>query len=191
MSKSMLGVKGRLIAAIITPDPDAVVVTGCEQRPEQRWRKNDEGLWEATYEADNAYLTQGLSNMLDRYLASIATPTFRIGVSSDNGPVTGATTQFGGTSRFSGMNATFPSHPAGTATASFQSDFTKGAGAGQIDFSVRKVGVTVAAADTAGAVQDIIGGTGASPYNEPVTFDMVSATSFTFRPQIDVTLVAV
>lgn len=182
-------VSGHMSCAIITPDPDAAIIEGVEW--EQGWVKNEDGLWECKVGRDNAFLLQGLSNMLDRYLASIATPVYRIGASSDNLAVTAATTQFGGTTRFAPMNATFPSHAAGTALASFQGDFTKGAGAAQIDFSVRKLGVTTAAADTAGAVQDIIGGAGVAPYNEPLTIDLTSTTSFTMRPQIDILLVAV
>lgn len=186
---SLLGVKGRLTCQIWTPDPDAAIIKGVDWKED--WHRDDNGLWKAVVCRDNAFLLQGLSNMLDRYLASIATPTFRIGVSSDNTAVIAGTTQFGGTTRFSPMNATFPSHVAGTALASFQSDFTKGAGAGQIDFSVRKVGVTTASTDAVGAVQDIIGGAGSSPYNEPLTLDLTSASSFTYRPQIDISLIAI
>lgn len=188
-AKSKVGVKGSLNLRIFTPDPDAAIIEGVNW--EENWTKNEQGLWECLVSRDNAFLLQGLSNIWDRYLASIATPTFRIGMSGDNTAVVTSTPQFGGTTRFAPMNATFPLHTAGTATASFQGDFTKGAGAAQIDFPVKKVGVTTAAADTAGAVQDIIGGAGASPYNESFTVDLTTTTAFTMRPQIDFVLTAI
>lgn len=187
------GISGLLIATIVTPDPDAVILEGLDIT--RQWKKQRRGeftgQWALIGQRHNAFLNQGLQAVARRY-ASIATipaaPT-GIGVSSDNTAVTATSTTFGGTFRYSAFNATFPSISA--QTVSFQSDFTKGAGAGQIDFSVRKIGVTNATTDAAGGVQDIIGGAGSAPYNEPLTIDLTSTTSFTFRPQIDVTFLAV
>lgn len=179
-------VKGRLSAVIWTPDPDAVVVEGLEW--DGRWKKDREGMWRSTpMERDNAFLNQGLQAILDRYAGIGGPPAVpsRIFVSSDNTAVTAATTTAGGTFRSNTMNATFPSRA--SQTLSFQADFTKGAGAGQIDFSVRKLGITNSATDSVGGAQDIIGGAGVSPYAEPLTIDLSSTTAFTFRPQIDVT----
>jgi len=184
-----VALKGRLRAWIWTPDPDAVVIEGVDWA--QDWRKWGDSLWQAVIERDNAVLNQGLQAILNRY-ANIGGPPAvpsRIAASSDNTAVTAASTTFGGTFRSSTMNATFPSLSA--QTLSFQADFTKGSGAGQIDFSVRKLGVTNASTDAAGGAQDIIGGAGTSPYNEPLTIDLTSTTSFTFRPQIDCALTAV
>lgn len=184
-----VALKGRLRATIITPDPDAAIVEGMEWA--QGWTRDEHGLWVAIVERDNAFLNQGLQAILNRY-ANIGGPPAvpsRIAASSDNTAVTATSTTFGGTFRSSTMNATFPSLSA--QTLSFQADFTKGSGAAQIDFSVRKLGVTNASTDAAGGAQDIIGGAGVSPYNEPLTIDLTSTTSFTFRPQIDVTLTAV
>lgn len=188
--KQEIAVKGVLSVVIFTPNPDAVVIEGLEWN--NRWKKEQAGIWRS-YPAfrDNAFLNQGLQVILDRYANIGGPPTApnRIGVSSDNTAVTAGTTTFGGTFRSNTMNATFPSRSG--QTLSFQADFTKGAGAGQIDFSVRKLGITNASTDTAGAVQDIIGGAGVSPYNEPLTIDLTGTTSFTLRPQIDVTLTAI
>lgn len=186
MSVVKIGVKGRLRATIITPDPDACVIEGVEW--EQSW-KRDGKLWRAVVGRDNAFVNSGLQNLLNRWALGTGTAPTRIAVSSDNAAVTAASTTFGGTFRSSTMNATFPS--LASQTMSFQSDFTKGSGAGQIDFSVRKIGLTTASTDAASAVQDIIGGGGVSPYNEALTIDLTSTTSFTLRPQIDVSLTAV
>lgn len=186
--RDRVALKGRLTAWIWTPDPDAVVLEGVEV---DGFHKRRDGLWMAVIQRDNAFLNQGLQAILNRY-ANIGGPPAvpsRIAASSDNTAVTATSTTFGGTFRSNTMNATFPSLSA--QTLSFQADFTKGSGAAQIDFSVRKLGVTNASTDASGAVQDIIGGAGVSPYNEPLTIDLTSTTSFTFRPQIDVTLTAV
>lgn len=185
-----IGIKGRLTARIWTPDPDAAVIEGLEVA--RRWFWDDEvRTWATLLERDNAFLNQGLQAILDRY-ANIggppAAPT-RIGVSSDNLAVTAATTTFGGTFRSNTMNATFPSRAGNV--LSFQANFTKGAGAGQIDFSVRKIGITNSATDSVGGAQDIIGGAGVAPYNEPLTIDLSSTSGFVFQPQIDVTATAV
>lgn len=188
MSTDRVGVKGRLTCLIETPDPDAAVIEGFDHEP--RWERVD-GLWRAVLERDNAFLNQGLQAILRRYfsIATVPAAPTGIGVSSDNLAVTAATTTFGGTFRFSAFDATFPSIAAQTVAA--QSSFTKGAGAGQIDFSVRKIGLTNATTDAVGAVQDIIGGAGSSPYNEALTIDLTSAASFTLSPRIDVALTAV
>lgn len=185
-----LRVGGRLSFKIETPDPDAVIVEGCDW-DDKEWAKDPEtGFWVNVGCMDNAFLNQGLQAILRRY-ASIATipaaPT-GIAVSSDNTAVISTTTTMGGTFRYSAFNATFPSIAA--QTASFQSSFTKGAGAGQIDFAVRKLGITNATTDAVGAIQDIIGGAGAGVYAEALTIDLTSTTGFTFTPQIDVTLSA-
>lgn len=190
MYMSTVGVAGSLRAVIITPDPDAVVVDGIDW-DERAWTKRPDGQWlSGEMVRHNAFLNQGLQVMLDRYAGINGPPTApaRIGASSDNTAVTAATTTFGGTFRSNTMNATFPSRA--SQTLSFQADFTKGAGAGQIDFSVRKLGITNSATDSVGGVQDIIGGAGSSPYNEPLTIDLTGTSAFTFRPQIDVTLTA-
>lgn len=183
-----IGVEGVLTATIFTPDPDAVVIEGMEW--DGTWSRTEQrGVWVAHPRRHNAFVNSGLQNMLDRWMNGTGTSPTRIAVSSDNTAVTVSTTTFGGTFRSSTFNATFPSRSA--QTSSFQSDFTKGAGTNQIDFSVRKIGLTNASTDAASAVQDIIGGAGTSPYNEALTIDLTSTTSFTFRPQIDVTLSAV
>lgn len=190
MPVDRIALKGTLRAVILTPDPDAVVIEGMDW--DGRWSKDDEGMWVSSpLIRHNAFLNQGLQAILNRYAAINGPPAVpsRIAASSDNTAVTAASTTFGGTFRSNAMNATFPSLSA--QTLSFQSDFTKGAGATQIDFSVRKLGITNASTDAVGAVQDIIGGAGLSPYNEPLTIDLTSTTSFTFRPQIDVALTAV
>ena len=185
-----IGVKGRLSLLIETPDPDACIIEGFEIK--QDWVKDpNSDEWKIILERDNAFLDQGLQAIIRRYasIAAIPAAPTGIGVSSDNAAVVAGTTQFGGTFRYSVFDATFPSIAGNV--GSFQSSFTKGAGAGQIDFSVRKIGITNAAADTAGAVQDIIGGAGIAPYNEPIIVDLIGATSFTFRPKIEVTLTAI
>lgn len=183
-----IAVSGLLTATIITPDPDAVIIEGMEW--DGAWSRTDTpGVWVARPQKHNAFVNSGLQNMLDRWMNGGGTSPTRIAVSSDNTAVTAATTTFGGTFRSSTMNATFPSRAA--QTSSFQADFTKGSGTNQIDFSVRKIGLTNASTDAASAVQDIIGGAGSAPYNEALTIDLTSTTSFTFRPQIDVTLTAV
>lgn len=190
MRKERGGISGLLIATIITPDPDAVILEGLKTL--QGWRRVDGTRdWSYRGERKNAFLNQGLQAVARRYanIAAVPAAPTGIGVSSDNTAVTAATTTFGGTFRYSAFNATFPSITAQTVT--FQSDFTKGSGAGQIDFSVRKIGVTNSSTDSVGGVQDIIGGAGSAPYNEPLTIDLTSTTSFTFRPQIDVAFLAV
>lgn len=184
-----VGVHGRLRCFIEIPDVDAAIVEGFDYDPE--WHKSDSGLWYTVVERNNAFLNQGLQAILRRYFNITTVPAVPsgIGVSSDNTAVTATSTTFGGTFRYSAWNATFPSIT--NQTVSGQSSFTKGAGAGQIDFSVRKIGITNATTDAVGAVQDIIGGAGVSPYNEAITIDLTSATSFTLSPQIDVTLTAV
>lgn len=187
--KENAGVKGSMRCLIETPDPDAVVVEGLDV--EQDWVKDPvSGVWRMVVARHNAFLNQGLQAILRRYFSIAAVPAAPTGiaVSSDNTAVLAGTTTFGGTFRYSAFNATFPSIAAQTVSA--QSSFTKGAGAGQIDFAVRKIGITNATADTAGAVQDIIGGAGVAPYNEPLTIDLSSTTAFTVTPQIDVTLTA-
>jgi hypothetical protein len=183
------GVSGLLIATIITPDPDACIIEGLKVR--RGWTKDSKGFWTFIGYRHNAFLNQGLQAVARRYanIATVPAAPTGIAVSSDNTAVTATSTTFGGTFRYAAVNATFPSISA--QTVSYQSDFTKGSGAGQIDFSVRKLGVTNATTDAVGAVQDIIGGAGSSPYNEPLTIDLTSTTSFTFRPQIDMTFLAV
>jgi hypothetical protein len=188
MDRSTVTVSGLLTATIFTPDPDAVVIENMDW--DGRWTRVEAGLWVTAPQLHNAFVNSGLSNMLDRWASGTGTSPTRLAVSSDSTAVTGATTTFGGTFRSSAFNATFPSGGPGL-TRSFQSDFVKGAAANQIDFPVRKIGLTTASADTASAVQDIIGGAGVAPYNESITIDLTAATSFTFRPQIDVSLAAV
>jgi hypothetical protein len=193
MKVQRIGVSGLLRATIVTPDPDAVILEGLNIT--KQWRKQKrgefEGLWALVGERHNAFLNQGLQAIGRRYanIATVPAAPTGIGVSSDNTAVTATTTTFGGTFRYSAFNATFPSIAA--QTVSYQSDFTKGSGAGQIDFSVRKLGITNASTDAVGGVQDIIGGAGSSPYNEPLTIDLTSTTSFTFRPQIDQAFTAI
>ncbi len=212
--KSRTGSGGLLIATIITPDPDAVILEGLGNV--QAWKRADPvrcthrsfrhgrirvcltcraadrgDAWLLTGERTNAFVNQGLQAIARRYanITTVPAAPTGVGVSSDNTAVTATTTTFGGTFRYSAFNATFPSLSA--QTISYQSDFTKGSGAGQIDFSVRKLGISNTTTDAVGGVQDIIGGAGSAPYNEPLTIDLTSTTSFTFRPQIDQTIVAV
>jgi len=189
--KELPRLTGTLRAWIITPDPDAVVIEGMDWDP-NGWIKIDDINWlSSQLVRGNAFLNQGLQAILNRYAGIGGPPAVpsRIAASSDNSAVIATTTTMGGTFRSNVMNATFPSLSG--QTLSFQSSFTKGAASTQIDFSIRKLGITNASTDAVGGIQDIIGGAGVSPYNEPLTVDLTGTTSFTFTPQIDCLLTAV
>lgn len=181
-------VRGLLRAHIATRDPDAIHIRGMDVIG--RWRRHPTGMWlSPEYQRTNAYVNQGLQRALDRFFnlgGPPAAPT-HMGVSSDNTAVTAATTSFGGTFRSAAFSGGTPVRAGNIVTAG--ADFTKGAGAGQIDFSVRKIGLSAGAAD--GNAMDIIGGAGVAPYNEPLTIDLTGTSAFTLRLEIDTEFIAV
>lgn len=180
------GVAGLLRVKVSTPDPDAIILGGMDNnRVSWSWDEDRQVWVSSEAKRTNAYVNQGLQRMLDKFFSTGTAPS-HIGVSSDNAAVTAATTAFGGTERFAAFNGGTPSRTGQTTTVG--TDFTKGAGAGQIDFSVRKIGIS--AGSTTGNVMDVIGGAGSSPYNEPLTIDLTGASSFTLRLEIDTTLTA-
>lgn len=185
------GIKGLMRMKMWTTDPDAVVIDGCDYDA-RKWRK-DGDFWFNLALQHNAFVDSGLVNMLRQYfgIATIPGRPVRMGLSSDNTAVTAGTLIFGGTFVSKVFNGGTPSISGNTVTSG--ADFTKGV-APNVNFSIRKVGLTNATADstdTSGAAQDIIGGAGAGVYNEPLTIDLSSTSAFNLRPEIDVTLTAV
>lgn len=182
------GVLGLLRARITTPDPDAVTVRGMTMRGD--WTRARDGLWRSPeFRRTNAYVNQGLQRALDRFFGIGGPPAApsHIGVSSDNIAVTAATTALGGIERFAAFGGATPSRTGNVVTA--QATFTPGAGAGQVDFAIRKIGLSVGA--LTGNAMDIIGGAGVSPYNEPLTLDLTGTSGFTLVLAIDTEFVAV
>lgn len=184
------GVRGLLRARVVTPDPDAVVVRGVEVEGE--WERDpDTGMWRSPeYRRANAYVNQGLQRALDRFFnIGATTAPSHVAASSNNDAVTAATTQFAptGTVRFAAFSGGAPSRVGNVVTAG--GDFTKGAGAGQVDFSIRKIGLSAGSTD--GNAMDIIGGAGAAPYNEPLTIDLTGTSAFNLRLEIDTEFIAV
>lgn len=121
------------------------------------------------------YVNQGLQRRQTRFFSGTGAAPSHIAASSDATAVIAASTSFGGTVRFAAFGA--PVVVGNTTTVS--ASFTKGAGAGQIDFVVQKVGISAGSTD--GNAMDIIGGTG----NEPFSIDVTTATSFTLTIEID------
>lgn len=185
-----VGVSGLARVTIATPDPDAVTIQGMDWDRCGWAYDRDSDLWhsaEAT--RSNAYVNLGLQRFIDKMFNATGTAPVCISISSDNTAVTAASTTFGATySSSSGFTAN--SRTGNVQTS--QADFTKGtpgAGTNLCNFSIRKIGISSTTAD--GAMMDCIGGAGSSPYNEPLTIDLSSATSFTLTIAIDTTLVAV
>ncbi len=184
----LLAPGGLLIATIITPDPDAVIVQGMEFKRHDRgqlWapRWLDDSLqWEAKAYRHNAFVNIGLNNALDLLyaLASPGVPS-RIQLSSSTTAVTAATTTMGGTV----SNKAFS--PAASRTLQ---TVTAGATYTQADvaFVITKVGELNTSTDAGTGLYDVIGGTGgSSPYNQPFTIDLTGTTSWSLLMQIAVT----
>ncbi len=191
---------GLLKATVVTPDPDAVVMTGVEFKKNDRGQlwvpkvvpKFDHGKlveklqWEAVAYRHNAFVNIGLNNALD-LLFALASPTVptRIQVSNSTTAVTAATTTMGGTI----SNKAFS--PAASRTLQ---TVTAGATYTQADvaFVITKVGLLNTSTDAGTGLYDVIGGTGgSSPYNQPFTIDLTSTLSFSLLMQIAVTGAAI
>lgn len=181
---SLLRPGGLLCATIITPDPEAVVVTGMSF-PSTLWTPKivDGDLhWRMRAYRHNAFVNIGLNNALDLLfaLAAPAVPS-RIQVSNSTTAVTAATTTMGGTISNKAF-APAASRAAQTVTAG--ATYTQA----DIAFVITKVGLLNTSTDAGTGLYDVIGGTGgAAPYNQPFTIDLTSTTSFSLLMQIAVT----
>lgn len=184
--ESLIKVSGLLRVKLAVDDPDAVVIVADEHDPKAWKREDDTGLWRNdTTRQHNAFVNQGLVAILRRYfnIATVPAAPSHITLSSDNLAVTATTTSFGGTISAKAFTGGTPTIAGNTVTVG--ADFVKA----DVAFSIRKVGISNAAADA--NAQDIIGGAGVSPYNESFTIDLTTTTAFDLRPEIDVTLTAV
>lgn len=183
--ESQLKISGLLRVRLSTPDPDAVTIHADQYDP-SAWRKDDRGWWcNNSTRQHNAFVNQGLVAILRRYfnIATVPAVPSHITLSSDNTAVTAATTSFGGTIAVKAFTGGTPTISGNTVTVG--TDFVKA----DIAFSIRKVGISNGAPD--GNAQDIVGGAGVAPYNEPFTIDLTTTSAFDLRPEIDVTLSAI
>jgi hypothetical protein len=136
----------------------------------------------------NAFVNQGLNNLLDRAAAIGGAGWTHIMLSSDNTAVTASTTTMGGTIS---AKAISPATTRSNQTTTSGASWTQADSPGPATFSVRKIGISIGATDVAGNIQDIIGGAGVSPYNKPFTIDFQTVGNFTAVLQVQVTAAAV
>lgn len=181
-----IGQSGLLVATIECEHPDRVVLEGVKVRGSKLWTPTGEGRFRATVSRRNAFVNTGLNITLDR-LFGLGTPPDAvgyIGASSDNTAVTAATTTLGGTVSIKAFSpAASRSGQTVTAGATFTQD--------DIAFAIRKVGLLNTSTDAGTGLIDVIGGSGSSPYDKPLTIDLTSAGTFSLTLQVQVTAAAV
>lgn len=170
--RSGLGLQGLMTATIRTPeDIDAARITGVD------WVRRQRGL--IVVRRRNAFVNQGLENVLDLAFSLGGSVISHIAVSGDTSAVTASTTTIGTPNSIKSIS------PAATRT-----DQTVSGGAdwdeGDVNFAIAKVGFLSGASAT--AVQNIIGGTGgSSPYDEEFTIDLTAFNTFDLAIDIEVT----
>lgn len=183
--ESGIQLSGLLIASIkVDPkDFDKVKITGAEILE----FNSKEGFIKVCRK--NAFVNIGLNNALDRTfgLASPAVPS-HIGLSDDNTAVTATTTLLDPTP--TGLSPAIkvfsPASSRAAQVVTAGATFTQA----DVNFIIRKVGLLNGATDAGTGLYDVIGGSGASPYNQPFTIDLTGTTSFSLTMQIQVTAAA-
>lgn len=171
----MLGVAGIMTGYIRGPDLGKAIIRGVEVLAVQR------NL--VVVRRKNAFVNRGLQMMLDRAwsLAGAGNPVSHVGISGDSSAVTAATTTIGTPNAIKVVNnATRTNQTVATNALFSEAD---------ISFAMRKVALLNANSNT--AVIDIIGGTGAAPYDDDLTLDLTNVDEWDLTFQVDVTLTAV
>lgn len=170
-----LFLSGKLLIEIQTSEPEKVIIEGVDRLE----RLPDGHIYS---EVHNAFVNTGLNMTLDRLFSLSGPPSAidHIGLSSDNTAVVAGTTTLGGTVSIK----TFT--PAASRTGQV---VTAGATWTQADvaFAIKKVGLLNTATDAGTGLLDVVGGTGAAPYNQPFTIDLTGATTWTMTLSLQIT----
>lgn len=188
--KSKIGIRGvaRMHLAVPNADVHKVNITGMTTDPSGvgpvglDYHDNGDGTTTITGYRRNAFLNQGLEDVLDSAFAALAAQRItHIGLSGDSSVVSATTTTAGTPNSIK----TISNVGRVNRTVSGDQTWTQA----DVAFPITKIFLASGNAPTAAV--NIIGGVGgAAPYNEPFTIDLTNIATWTLTMGIDTTLTA-